>query len=719
MRLPNLNRRRFLTRSLTAASAAALGFRSGAAEAGGFQFDPTTDIIQAPGDPARWPEFRRQLAAWRDQRRRELQYSDALYRRPEFAWVPGSYACFFLMLNDERFYDAVAGRYRVAEWLAGVRQDFGGCDSVVLWHAYPRIGLDERNQYDFYREQPGGLKGLGAVVDELHRAGVRSYIDYNPWDLRTRREPKPDVDSLCELVAALGVDGIFLDTMKEGGAEFRAKLDAVRPGVVLEGEISLPMERLADHHMGWAQGFKDSAAPGVVRNKWFERRHQLHHVHRWGHDRTAYFQTAFMNGTGTMLWDNVFGSWVGYSRREKSILRAMLPIQRQFTALFSGEGWTPLVGTNAAGVYASLWEGGGVRLWTLVNRATREVKVELPGVELADGEGLWDLVSGTAVRSAGATIRPRGIGCFVAARPGALGADFSRFLEQQRATNQAADWDPAFPNEVQTKHKDVVRTRTRSREQVPNGMAVIPGGPYHFNVRFQIRECGWYESDPDTIENFGGNLHQFRNLKSDLVLPPYATDLTPVTNAEFAAFLGASGYRPKEGMNFLKHWRQGRPPAGQEDHPVVYVDLADARAYASWAGKRLPTEAEWQFAAQGTDGRKYPWGNQEPEPNDGRLNGFGTGTTPVRQFPAGRSPFGIYDLCGNTWEWTESERADGVNRFAILRGGSYYHARKGGSPWYVDGGPQAAAFGCKYLLQWPGLDRCATVGFRCVVDLET
>lgn len=111
-------------------------------------------------------------------------------------------------------------------------------------------------------------------------------------------------------------------------------------------------------------------------------------------------------------------------------------------------------------------------------------------------------------------------------------------------------------------------------------------------------------------------------------------------------------------------------------------------------------------------------GGSEPQPNDDRCNGLGATTTPVARFPAGRSPFGIYDLCGNTWEWTESERADGVTRFAILRGGSFYQARKGNGSWYMDGGPQEVSFGCKCLLAWPGLDRCATVGFRCAADLE-
>jgi len=72
-------------------------------------------------------------------------------------------------------------------------------------------------------------------------------------------------------------------------------------------------------------------------------------------------------------------------------------------------------------------------------------------------------------------------------------------------------------------------------------------------------------------------------------------------------------------------------------------------------------------------------------------------------------------VCGNTWEWTESERADARTRFCIIRGGSYFKAK--GSHWYADGGPRPCNFAAKFLLSWPALDRCATIGFRCVVDL--
>ncbi len=241
------------------------------------------------------------------------------------------------MLCDETFYDNGRGRYRLAEFLDGGVSEFGGFDSLVLWHAYPRIGLDDRNQFDFYRDMPGGLAGLRGIADECHRRRVRVFIDYNPWDTGTRREPLPDIDALVETVRAIDGDGIFLDTMNRGAREFRSKLDGARKGVVLESEISLPLANVHDHHMSWAQWFKDSHAPGVLRNKWFERRHMQHQIQRFDRDHTAELHTAWMNGTGMMVWENVFGTWVGWNARDKSVLRSMLPVQRRYVRLFSGE----------------------------------------------------------------------------------------------------------------------------------------------------------------------------------------------------------------------------------------------------------------------------------------------------------------------------------------------------------------------------------------------
>jgi formylglycine-generating enzyme required for sulfatase activity len=244
-------------------------------------------------------------------------------------------------------------------------------------------------------------------------------------------------------------------------------------------------------------------------------------------------------------------------------------------------------------------------------------------------------------------------------------------------------------------------------------MAAIPGGKVRLRTTFRIRECGFHDATHPHFATPFPELHRPMTFEREVELKPFALDVHLVTNADFARFLEASGYRPGDPTHFLRHWTGGTPPAALARHPVVYVDLADARAYAAWAGKRLPTEEEWQFAAQGADGRTYPWG--ETLEAGGCNDGSQGGTTPVGAFPEGRSPFGCHDLCGNVWEWTESERDDGRTRSAILRGGSFY--RRGGSVWYFDEGPQPAGFAAKVLLSSPGLDRCATVGFRCAVGL--
>jgi formylglycine-generating enzyme required for sulfatase activity len=714
------NRRRFLQQTAALLPLVSAWPLRAAQAATAFKFDPSKDLIPAPDGPAQWPDFRAALSQWRADTKTRLHYSDALYGRKEFVWASRNYACCFLMVCDETFYDWRAGRYTVDAFIEHGIREFGGYDSVVLWHAYPRIGVDERNQFDFYRDLPGGLTGVRGAVREFQRRGVKVYLDYNPWDTGTRREANSDLESLVELIRVLEADGIFLDTMDKGAADFRARLDAARPGMILEGEGAVPLDNLHDHHASWAQWFDDSPAPGVLRLKWFERRHMQHQIRRWDFDHTGELHAAWMNGSGMMVWENVFGSWVPWNRGDRSILRAMLPIQRRFTRLFCGEAWTPLVPTEQPGVFASLWEGNGVRLWTLVNRTKSSVEGALLRVASKPGDRYFDLIAGgeASSKSAEATvllsglIPPRGVGCFLSGQDIHLGKDFKQFLKRQARVNARSVSDAARP-QLQTRLLAVSRTTLQAN--VPNGMEEITPATLELSIDMRVRECGFYESMPPAGHDLQNSYSfQVRSFRRRVEFKRFAIDETPVTHAQFARFLQASGYRPRHSENFLKLWKGDQPPAGQEDHPVVYVNMDDARAFARWAGKRLPTEDEWQYAAQGVDGRRYPWG-ETLEP--GRCNDGETGTTtPVKALPRGRSPFGCYDMCGNVWQWTESERSDGRTRFCIIRGGAFYTAR--GSGWYVDGGPRLANFATKFLLTWPGLDRCSTIGFRCAADLK-
>ncbi len=216
----------------------------------------------------------------------------------------------------------------------------------------------------------------------------------------------------------------------------------------------------------------------------------------------------------------------------------------------------------------------------------------------------------------------------------------------------------------------------------------IPGGKFVYQVRHRIMEGDCQcEHGPVLVH-----------------LPAFEMTRYPVTNGMYRGFIKATGY--SGGGNFLQHWRNNHQ-AG-DDLPVVWASLKDARAYAEWVGGRLPTEAEWQYAAGGADGRSWPWGGDF---DAARVNGKGGVLMPVDAHPDGESPFGIADMCGNAWEWTESETDDGLHRFALLRGGSCY---RGPHFWHMDGGAQPIHSHVKMQLLADNLDRSGMVGFRLV-----
>jgi len=186
----------------------------------------------------------------------------------------------------------------------------------------------------------------------------------------------------------------------------------------------------------------------------------------------------------------------------------------------------------------------------------------------------------------------------------------------------------------------------------------------------------WEKTDKEMVYVPAGGF-LYAEAKEERELPGFWIDRAPVTNAEYKGFLDANPEYPvpfaRQDWTQPYNWdKQSRTyPLGRADHPVVLVTWYDAAAYAEWAGARLPTEVEWEKAARGTDGRRYPWGNWE----DGRCNTTEANvftTTPVGQYsPHGDSPYGCVDMAGNVWEWTATQDAGDW----VVRGGSFINDR--------------------------------------------
>lgn len=251
---------------------------------------------------------------------------------------------------------------------------------------------------------------------------------------------------------------------------------------------------------------------------------------------------------------------------------------------------------------------------------------------------------------------------------------------------------------------------------------VIPAAPFLMGTP--------EEALGELARRYGGTRESYREEapRHEVLLPSFAIAQTPVTNALYAAFVASAGAPAPLA------WRGTQPPSEWLDHPVVDVSWNEARAFCDWlarqpvafrdvngnplttrGGPRLPTEAEWEHAARGRDGRAFPWGELfDPRRANTRDGGPGA-TTPVGAYPAGASPYGALDMAGNVWEWTASLDApypyrpdDGREDLTasgrrIMRGGCYANP------------PGYARCACRFRLL-PAVQNEFT-GFRLAVSL--
>jgi formylglycine-generating enzyme required for sulfatase activity len=248
---------------------------------------------------------------------------------------------------------------------------------------------------------------------------------------------------------------------------------------------------------------------------------------------------------------------------------------------------------------------------------------------------------------------------------------------QQRITQAYIDWlkvvlsNPDRYTTAELKSADV--TLNLLKPPIPQTVPV-PAGSFLMGSTDNDPYADRFEKPQHTVE-----------------LSEYFIGKYPVTNAEYLPFVWDTGRRPP------KHWQGQTYPEIKKNHPVVYVSWEDALAYCQWLSKstgqsyRLPTEAEWEKAARGPDGRIYPWGNQWDAKRCSLFKRGEGGTTPVDAYPTGISMYGLLDTAGNVWEWTQSLWGKGIKEpdfkypydptdgredleakgFRVLRGGSF------------------------------------------------
>jgi formylglycine-generating enzyme required for sulfatase activity len=689
------------------------------------------------------------------------QFDNKLFEREDLKWIKNSYIIILQMAWDREFFDRQSGKYTYFDELRKWNEQFNHIDVFCIWPTWPRLGLDQRNQWDMYRDLPGGTEQLKSLARSSRHYGTRFFISYNPWDNSTRKEDH--FKGMADMIRETDADGVVLDTRGSSSYELQHTADSVKKGVIMYSEgMAIPKDM-----PGIISGRVHNAiyfSPELNLNKVIKPDFAIFRVCDVGEDKShREIAISFFNGYGTELHLGRPGGRDESFRDDLNYLSGTTFILRQNNDVFLDNDWTPFINTSSDNIYVNKWQSGEKSVFTVLNMRPEGFQGKLFKVTDMEGKhfvSLWHneniepvIENGTAylpvsaegwLPSYSGTRSEASLDC-IAQLPVIISSELKGdsldihnpgkgviSLWTGNPSYKTGHFDLKFKRDTTFKVSNIIGnyegkivlqylennllkdeniiifrggkpwlisrvTPTTRAKAIPSDMVLIPKASITYNLT--------------TREDFIPYPEINRDITSEV--DSFLIDKYPVTNSQFKDFIMKSGYLPADTTNYLKHWVSGTFRQGQDKYPVVYVSYDDIISYARWAGKRLPTQAEWQLAAQGTDKRKWPWGD---EFHATRCNNGFDRLTPVDAFSKGASPYGVMDLVGNVWQVTNDMYSDGPYNFMIIRGGSYYSPDS--SWWYIEGGPQSLTKTQIMLMVSPGFDRCGTVGFRCVKDID-
>lgn len=707
------------------------------------------------------------------------KFDNSLYEREDLSWMRHSYVIHLMMAWDDKFYDPKTDKYTLEKFLKRGQKWYGGDDAFGIWPTWPVLGMDQRNQWDYFRDLPGGLDGLKDMVDLTHQYDSKFFICYNPWDESTRLEDH--IEGMAKMIQKLEADGVVLDTKGSSSRELQEGADSVRDGVIMYSEgMAVPKDM-----QGIVSGRVHNALyypPLLNLNKFIKPDFAIFRVAEIAFERIRReYATSFFNGYGTEL--NIFRpgepDWIEDDYR---FFGRTVRILRENTSNFIQDAYTPLIPTLEDKVYVNKWPYKGKVVYTIFSVIPEGFQGPLFEVSPEEGYHFVDLWNHTEIETDTLNSKPyakvdldgfssKWLGTNNEGAVGSI-AKLPTFLKVSRDSDLltfSADkgdkiriWAgrPDYekePKEFLPKEQTIGLIDTfgdyegkfiiqlfKNEELLDERVVQIePGTP---RLVSKVHTTDPVGRTPKGMVRIPEGLFEMQVTQGDDFIPyppspvegkvtvhEFYMDRFPVTNSDYKKFIEDSHYQPKNKVNYLKNWVNGEIPSGQENFPVVYISYEDAKAYSGWAGKRLPTETEWQYAAQTSKLNEWPWGKDSKK--IAKKDQFITKTLTVSDYsgidstftnlgnnkmeavgshPKGVNPYGLQDLVGSVWQLTNDLYDNTTNRFIIMKGGSYY--KPSSSWWYVQGGPRKLTYRQMLLRVSQGFERNATVGFRCVKD---
>jgi iron(II)-dependent oxidoreductase len=705
-------------------------------------------------------------------------FDNHLYERRDLEYIKHAYTMHLMMAWEKDYYNNQNSSYQLKEFLEDKQKLYGGDDIFTIWPTWPVLGLDKRTQWELFESLPGGITRQAELAALSHSLGTKYFISYNPWD---DKDEKTSLQMMSDFIKKMDADGAVLDTRAEGSQDLQKAADKAKPGVILYSEgMAVPKDM-----QGIISGRVHNDiyyVPLLNLNKLIKPDFAIFRVAEINKERIRReYGSALFNGYGIEI--NIMRQgrpdWVNEDYR---FWGKCVRILKENSDNFNSYKWIPLIPSLQDKIYVNKWPSEKKTVYTIFSLLPEGFHDAL--FEAAYKKGfhyidLWNheniplktmsgkdfavvetesfnkkylgtnnegAVSAVACFPELLNVKMEGDRIFIRSNEGtslkiwagnpsyektaweirSASTSFHLFEKFERTEgkfvfqlfNNTELMDeyilfiqPGTPVLIsETKYTSPVNT-------IPEGMVRIPAGTFTMNVANGDEFVSYpKEGFPKLFDMKGFFMDKF-----------------PVTNKQFQQFFRETNYKPADTANFLKHWIDRKPKKGEENFPVVYVSYEDALAYASWAGKRLPTEAEWQYAAQTSDGRAWPWGNDTKQkgeasksisttltlvdygiPDEKYCNSGDGKLYAVGKYKKGSNPFGLMDLVGSVWQMTNDWYQNDTYQFILLKGGSYYYP--GNSWWYVQGGPKPLQYRQMLLRLSQGFERNAAVGFRCVKD---